>query len=109
VWEIMRAPDLWQWLTPVAACLMTMAVFMTNSGQHPIQGGSDDCATFYATVMTPVPHESNALHQTIAMNRATVNLEWNVIPGFSFDATNLGPLLPTKTSRETNVWRDEKS
>ena len=107
VWEALRAPDLWQWLSPVAAGLVTIAVFLSGGGQRPIQGGSGECATFYATVMAGASHQSNSFRQTFAMNRSTVNMEWNVIPGFSYDATNPGPMLPAAVNRETNMLRDQ--
>jgi hypothetical protein len=100
-WKLLHAPDLWNWLTPAAACLVTMLVFVSGGYQRPAQPVSGDCATFYATVMLDASHNSNVFRQTFSMNRVAVNMEWNVIPGFSVPATNPDGIIESAVS-ETN-------
>lgn len=79
-----------------------MLVFLSGGYQRSSQSAPSECATFYATVMMNAAHESNAMRQTFSMNRRAVNMEWNVIPGFSYDATNPNPAFDP-VNYETNA------
>jgi hypothetical protein len=80
----------------VAACFVAMLISLNAGYQRPVESNPGDCATFFATVMFDVSRSSNAFRQTFPMNRVAVNMEWNVIPGFSFYNTNpsgvIGPV-----------------
>jgi len=103
-WEGLRARVLLQLLTPVAACLVTVVVFVAGGGPRPAPDGQVGCATFYATVVAGSPLESNALRRTFAMDRSSVNMEWNVIPGFSYDGADPGARSPADGKIDTNAW-----
>lgn len=85
------APDrleLWNWLTPVAACCLTVIVLCSNSGRRASQYELRDHATYFATLMLDSA-SSNTASRTFALSKGDENIEWNVWPHATMRTTNL--------------------
>src|ERR1700677_4493005 len=68
----------WSWLTPLAACALTILV-AANSGNRPsAQLASQTNAAFFATFMLDAAGASNPA--TYSLSQVDENLEWNVWP-----------------------------
>ncbi len=95
---ILRRAEVWNWLTPVAACLLTLMIVAHGaSRQLPRLSGRDN-ATFFATLMLNAA--SSNVQQTFALSKMDENVEWNVWPH----------PLPAQTARRAgphsglNIW-----
>lgn len=83
-----RGVELWNWLTPVAACCLTVIVLCSNSTRRVSQYDSRDNGTYFATLMLDAA-SSNAASQTFALSKGDENIEWNVWPHATMRTTNL--------------------
>jgi hypothetical protein len=98
VWKpALHGFELWHWLTPVAACCLTVAVLCTGMNRREVSGGRDN-ATFIATVMFNAA-SSNVATQTFELSKGDENIQWNVWPhatlpttNFSFAQTDVRPV-----------------
>lgn len=79
--------ELWNWLTPVAACCLTVIVLCSNSSRRASQSESRDNATYFATLMLNAA-ASNTASQTFALRKGDENIEWNVWPHATLRTTN---------------------
>ncbi len=80
-----RRAELMSWLTPVAACVLTVVAAWGGATRHVVAYDAKDNTTYAA--MIPV-NGSNAQQQFV-LSRSDVNLQWNVWPNaFSSKVTN---------------------
>ena len=70
--------ELWRWLTPVAACVLTLLVTVQSSNRHLARLNEPDRAACFATFM--FRGSSSNLQQTFVLSKADENVEWNVWP-----------------------------
>jgi hypothetical protein len=68
----------WHWLTPVAACVLTVMVAVQGASRHLPRLNAPDDAAFFAT-MAFNDAKSN-VQQTFVLSKMDENLEWNVWP-----------------------------
>ncbi|MGZ5566861.1 MAG: hypothetical protein ACXWKG_07595, partial [Limisphaerales bacterium] len=96
-----RGIELWNWLTPVAACCLTVVVLCSGNSRRPLPYPSRDNATFFATLMIDAT-SSNVSSQTFTLSKADENIEWNVWPHATWRTTNFSSaqreLRPTSNS-----------
>jgi hypothetical protein len=83
-----RRVGAWNWLSPVAACALTMLVAVHTASRVPgrLAQGSD--ATFFASLILNAAAVSNAT--TYSANQMDENVEWN----FWSHATHRVSVLP---------------
>jgi hypothetical protein len=74
--------EILSWLTPVAACCLTVLVMCGNATRHAISSSAHDNATFFAMA------SSNVALKTFELSKANENIEWNVWPHASSPTTN---------------------
>ena len=72
-----RGLEVWNWLTPVAACCFTVMVLCSKPTRRVTSYDPRDHATYFATVMLNAA-SSNVSSQTFALSKADENIEWNV-------------------------------
>ena len=80
---------LWNWVTPVAACCLTVVVLCSGSSRRATQYEPRDHATYFATLMLNAT-SSNVSSQTFSLSKADENIEWNVWPHATLRTTNYG-------------------
>jgi hypothetical protein len=73
--------EILNWLTPVAACCLTVIVLCGNATRHAIPSSTRDNATFFAMA-------SNVALKTFELSKGDENIEWNVWPHASLPTTN---------------------
>jgi hypothetical protein len=94
----LRRREVWHWLTPVAACALTLVVAVHSASRHLPRLNSPDNASFFATVIFDAA-TSNVQH-TFVLSKTDENMEWNVWPH----------PLPVQMARRTepcsslNIW-----
>jgi hypothetical protein len=66
----------WNWLSPVAACALTMLVAVHTASHVPGRLVSGSNATFFATLMVDAAVSSNIA--TFSLSEMDENLEFNV-------------------------------
>ena len=74
----LRRIELWNWLTPVAACVLTLMVAVHGAGRHLPRRNVPDNAAFFATLMFDAA--TSNVQQTFVLSKRDENLEWNVWP-----------------------------
>src|SRR4051794_34401624 len=74
--------EILNWLTPVAACCLTVIVLCGNATRHALPSSTRDNATFFAMA------SSNLALKTFELSKADENIEWNVWPHASLPTTN---------------------
>jgi hypothetical protein len=72
----LRRAEVWNWLTPVAACVLTMMIAVNSSNRHLARLSSRDDAAFFATVMFNAA--TSNMQQTFVLSKMDENVEWNV-------------------------------
>ena len=72
------AVEVWNWLTPAAACLLTLLVAVYSANCRLPRLSRPDNATFFTTAMINASG-SNVAH-TLALSKMDENVEWNVWP-----------------------------
>jgi hypothetical protein len=81
--SLLRGMEIWNWLTPVAACCLTMVVLCGAGNSKPaMRLRSRDNATFFAMA------SSNLALKTFELSKADENIEWNVWPHATLPTTN---------------------
>jgi hypothetical protein len=68
----------WSWLTPVAACALTILVAVHSETQSPGQLDSRNNGVFFASFMLDAAGSSNVA--TYSLSQVDENLEYNVWP-----------------------------
>jgi hypothetical protein len=66
--------ELWNWLTPVAACVLTVLVAVHGSSRHLPRTSAPDDATFLVMLNATFSNRQ----QTFVLSKMDENLEWNV-------------------------------
>jgi hypothetical protein len=93
-----RAWD-WNWLSPVAACALTMLVAVHTASRAPGRLAQDSNATFFASLMLNAAASSN--FATFSLSKVDENLEWNIWP----HATHHAAVLPrAQTPLRREIW-----
>jgi len=73
-----RRWDAWNWLTPLAACALTILVCVHTANRPAAEAGSRNNTAFIATLMLEAGGSSNMA--TYSLSEMDENLEWNVWP-----------------------------
>ncbi|HTA29099.1 MAG TPA: hypothetical protein VK731_01365 [Candidatus Cybelea sp.] len=71
-----RRGNAWNWLSPVAACALTMLVAVHAANHTPGRLAQGSNATFFATLMIDAAASSNIA--TFTLSEMDENLEWNI-------------------------------
>jgi hypothetical protein len=79
--------EFWNWLTPVAACCLTMIVLCSGVNRRAVPLQGRDNASYFATLMLSAS-ASNVTPQTFELSKVDENIEWNVWPHASLPTTN---------------------
>ena len=74
----LRRADVWNWLTPVAACVLTLMVAVHGASRHLPRLSVPDNAAFFATLMFNAA--TSNVQQTFVLSKMDENVEWNVWP-----------------------------
>jgi hypothetical protein len=74
----LRRAEVWHWLTPVAACVLTLMVAVNSGNRHLPRLSRTDNVTFFATTFFNAA-ASNA-QKTFVLSKLDENVEWNVWP-----------------------------
>jgi hypothetical protein len=72
----LRPTQVWNWLTPVAACVLTLMVAVHSTGRRQPQLSAPDNARFFATLMFHAA--TSNVQQTFVLSKMDENVEWNV-------------------------------
>jgi|SRR5580692_6746979 hypothetical protein len=68
----------WSWLTPLAACALTILVAVQPGGHSSSRTGGATNASFFETIMVDAAGSSSLA--TYSLSQLDENLEWNVWP-----------------------------
>jgi hypothetical protein len=74
----LRRAEVWHWLTPVAACVLTLMVVVNTSSRHLSRLSAPDKTTSFAMLM--VNAASSNVQQTFVLSKMDENMEWNIWP-----------------------------
>lgn len=74
----LRRADVWHWLTPIAACVLTLMVAVHGASRHWPRLSVPDNATFFAKLMFNAA--TSNVQQTFVLSKMDENVEWNVWP-----------------------------
>ena len=74
----MRRMELWNWLTPAAACALTLMVLVHGASRRLPPLSTTDNASFFGTLIFN-PATSNVQH-TFVLSKMDENMEWNIWP-----------------------------
>ena len=96
----------WNWLTPVGACLLAMLVILSNGNARSIRALETNNASYFAVVMHNEASSSNVPLQTFAMSKTDVNLEWNVWPFVTSRSAGPSP-TPSHLGTWPAVWTNK--
>jgi hypothetical protein len=94
-----RRAGAWNWLSPVAACALTMLVAVHTASRVPARLAQGSGATFFATLMLNAASGSNIA--TYSLNQTDENLEFNIWPHASHNVA-LSPRAQAPLRRD--VW-----
>ena len=72
----LRRTELWNWLTPVAACVLTLLVAVQSASRHLPRLSAPDNATSFATFMLNAA--TSNMQQTFVLSKMDENVEWNI-------------------------------
>jgi hypothetical protein len=79
----------WSWLTPVAACALTILVAVHSSSRPAARMAARNNGAFFATFMLDAAVSSN--QATYSVSQLDENLEFNVWPHAGLDIRNSIP------------------
>ena len=82
----------WSWLTPVAACALTILVAVHSSSRSSAQLAGQTNGAFFATFMLDASGSSNPA--TYSVSQVDENLEWNVWPHAPHNDTQVSHAEP---------------
>jgi hypothetical protein len=95
-----RHADAWNWLSPVAACALTMLVAVHTASHVPGRLASSSNANFFATLIMDAAASSNVA--AFSLNEKDENMEWNV---WTHPTHHLVAFLPAETPlRRRDIW-----
>jgi hypothetical protein len=72
----LRRAEVWHWLTPVAACILTLLVAVNSASRHLPRLSAPDNATIFATLMCHAA--TSNVQPTFVPGNMDENVEWNV-------------------------------
>jgi hypothetical protein len=93
-----RRAGAWNWLSPVAACALTMLVAVHAASRVPGHRGSD--AAFFATLMLDTAATSNIA--PISLSEVGENLEYNIWPHADHQAAT--SIVAETPLRRRDIW-----
>jgi hypothetical protein len=94
-----RRAAAWNWLSPVAACALTMLVAVHTASRAPGRLAQGANATFFASLMLNAASSSN--FATFSLTKMDENLEWNIWP----HATHHVSVFPrAETPLRREIW-----
>jgi hypothetical protein len=73
---LLRRTEVWHWLTPAAACVLTLMVVVNTASRHLPRMGAPDKASFFATLMFDTGVSN--MQRTFVLSKMDENVEWNV-------------------------------
>ena len=68
----------WNWLSPVAACALTMLLAVHSANRAPARLAQDSNTTLFASLMLDIAVTSNIAN--VSFSGMDENVEWNVFP-----------------------------
>jgi len=71
----LRRTEVWNWLTPVAACVLTLLVAVNSPGRHSPRLRASDNPTLFATMMCSAAISN--VQPTFVPGNLDENVEWN--------------------------------
>jgi hypothetical protein len=89
----------WSWLSPVAACALTMLVAVHTAGRAPAHLAQGSNGAFFATLMLNAASCSNLA--AYSLNQTDENLEYNIWPHATHD---LSASPRTEPSIPRDLW-----
>jgi hypothetical protein len=89
----------WHWLSPVAACALTMLVAVHTASRSPGRLGQGSNATFFASLMLGAATSSN--WATFSLTQVDENLEYNIWP---HAAHHVSVLSRAETPLRGEIW-----
>ncbi len=103
----LRRAEFWHWLTPVAACALTVLVAVGSTNHHgPALDGKAGAALFDEFNFDPA--SSNG-PQMVRLSQLDQNVQWNVCPELAPPAAPLGEssaLIGARREAATNLNRN---
>jgi hypothetical protein len=98
-WPLARRASAWNWLSPVAACALTMLVAVHTASRAPGRLATGSNATIFASLMLNAVASSNIA--TFSLTEVDENLEFNIWP----NATRHIPAFPrAETPLRREFW-----
>jgi hypothetical protein len=91
----------WSWLTPVAACALTILVAVHSSSRPSEQMASRNDGVFFATFMLDAAGSSNLA--TYSLSQVDENLEYNVWPHATHHETEIPRAEPESRPNVSNL------
>jgi hypothetical protein len=70
--------EVWHWLTPVAACILTLMVAVNSTNRHLPRLSVPGNDTFFATLF--INAVTSNVQSTFVLSKMDENMEWNVWP-----------------------------
>ena len=95
-----RRAEAWNWLSPVAACALTMLVAFHTASRAPGRLTQGSNATFFATLMLDAAATSNIA--TFTLSEMDENLEFNIWPHPTHHVA--APLRAETPLRRRDIW-----
>jgi hypothetical protein len=95
-----RRADAWNWLSPVAACALTMLVAVHTASHAPGRLAQGSNATFFATLMLDAAATSNIA--IFSLSEMDENLEYNIWPHPTHHVAT--PLRAETPLRRQDIW-----
>jgi hypothetical protein len=95
-----RRGNAWNWLSPVAACALTMLVAVHAANHAPARLTQGSNATFFATLMIDAAATSNIASFTLS--EMDENLEFNIWPHPTHHVA--APLRAETPLRRRDIW-----
>jgi hypothetical protein len=96
-----RRAQAWNWLSPVAACALTMLVAVHTASRTPVRLAQGSNATFFASLMLNAAASSN--FAAYSVSELDENVEWNFWSHATRHVAEL-PRAETPLRRERDIW-----
>jgi hypothetical protein len=93
----LRRREVWGWLTPAAACVLTLLVMVNSTSRHLPRLSASDKTAFFATLMFNAAGSN--LQQTFVLSKADENMEVNIWTHPFLTQTGLNVLSVIPTNR----------
>jgi hypothetical protein len=99
-WRPARGGNAWNWLSPVAACALTMLVANHAASHAPGRLAQSTNAAFFATLLVDVAASSNMA--TFSLSQVDENIEYNV---WTHPTHHVAAILRAETPlRRRDTW-----